>query len=405
MFKDISEAFNHYRTMSLDKIEARAKDINSIIDTDPEAKIDELNIELEGLKEAKQNIVEARSTIPSNLKPVKDNNMKNENTNIIATSEYRSAFFKNLLGKELNEAEHEAWNKAKAEFRADAYSTVSEVAGVIPQATFDQVIVKARKIGGLLPRVRMLNFPAKVRIPVATPLSKADWNSEGAAVESTEPSISYVDFGNYEILKVLSVSASVAKMSIDSFESYLVDELSENILGCLADCVINGNGSGKGKGISAIDWVTTSGTTKNAVTFTGSSNTKLTYKDLIDAISLLPRGYANGALFIMNNKTLYNSVYSLMDGNNRPVFLQDMQTDKVGKILGFEVIVDDNVADNTIFFGNPKYYAVNMVSPIVVESSRESSFKSGRIDFRGMAIADCKPLVEGTAWIKLYKAE
>ena len=44
-----------------------------------------------------------------------------------------------------------------------------------------------------------------------------------------------------------------------------------------------------------------------------------------------------------------------------------------------------------------------MVDGIAVEASTQSSFKSGRIDYRGMCIADCKPIVS-EAFVKLYKA-
>ena len=94
----------------------------------------------------------------------------------------------------------------------------------------------------------------------------------------------------------------------------------------------------------------------------------------------------------------------MQDGNKRPVFVQDTQTDKVGKILGFEVVIDDYIADDTIYFGNFNYMGYNMVDGIAVEASTQSSFKSGRIDYRGMCIADCKPIVK-EAFVKLYKQE
>ena len=92
-----------------------------------------------------------------------------------------------------------------------------------------------------------------------------------------------------------------------------------------------------------------------------------------------------------------------MDNNKRPVIIQDTQTDKVGKILGFEVFVDDYIPDDTIYFGNFQYKGYNMVDGIAVEASTQSSFKSGRIDYRGMCIADCKPIVT-EAFVKLSKA-
>lgn len=405
-FNTVAEAFNFYRNQSVEAMDKRAQEINNAIDTDANADVEAFNIELRGIKEAKEN-AELRADQGKTFKVTgADFEQRNaeEEEDKANTKEYRNAFFKRLLGKSLTDAEARAWDAVNVEHRSDAYSTVSEVLGVIPTQTLNEVITKARTMGGLMPHCRAFAMPAKVTVPVATPLGNAGWNTEGAVVESGEPSISYVSFGNNEIIKVLSISASVKKMSINAFESYLVEELTASIMGTIAHGIINGdNSTYPVKGLASISWVTSPGATQNAVTFSGSTNTKLTYKDLLDAMTLLKRGYAQGAVFAMNNKTLYSQVYDLKDGNNRPIFLQDLQSDKVGKLLGFEVVIDDNIADNEIYFGNFKYLGYNMVDGIAVDASTQSSFKSGRIDYRGMAIADVQVLV-ADAFVKLYKA-
>ena len=399
-FNTIAEAFNFYRNKSVEDMEKRAQEINQAIDTDPNADVEAFNIELRGIKEAKENI-DLRSAktftkvtgadMGTGVADVEDH---------ATTKEYRSAFYKRLLGRELNANESKAWDMVQAEHRSDNYSTVSEVAGVIPTETLNQIIVKARTIGGLMPKCRAFAMPAKVRVPVATPGANASWNTEGSAVESDEPTIAYVDFGNNEIIKVLSISASVKKMSIDAFESYLVDELTATIMGTVANGIVNGdNSTYPVKGLASITWTT--GT--NAKEWSGTSDA-LTYADIIGTIALLKRGYANGAVFAMNNKTLYNSVYGLVDSNKRPIFIADTQNDKVGKLLGFEVVVDDNIADDELYFGNFNYLGYNFVDGIAVEASTQSSFKSGRIDYRGMAIADVQVLV-AEAFVKCYKPE
>ena len=76
----------------------------------------------------------------------------------------------------------------------------------------------------------------------------------------------------------------------------------------------------------------------------------------------------------------------------------------MGKILGHEVVIDDNIADNAVYFGNfAQYMGYNMPEGIAIEVSRESSFRKGLIDYRALAIADCKPIVT-EAFVKLCKA-
>ena len=68
------------------------------------------------------------------------------------TPEYRSAFFKSLLGKELTDGESRALQTAQAEKRADAFNTLSNSAAVIPTTTLNEVIKQARGVNGLYAR-------------------------------------------------------------------------------------------------------------------------------------------------------------------------------------------------------------------------------------------------------------
>lgn len=401
-FKTIAEAFNYYRNYSIEDMEKRAQEIKGTIETDPNVDIKSLNIELTGLAQAKENAqekeagtdTEARSFTPITGATFKDGASAEAVTgDVYASKEYRSAFYKSLMGKELNQAEKNAMNRAmELEKRNDAYTTSGNTPVIIPTATLNEVVKKARTMGGLIAEVRAFNVPSKISVPVATPASKAVWNTEGADVATEQPTIAQVTFDANEIIKVFSISAKVKTMSIDAFESYLTEELTNCVMECLADGIVNGTGTGQGTGIeTGITW--NEGT--NLVT-----TTALTFDNITTVISKLKRGYSKGAKFAMNNATLYNKIYGLMDGNKRPVFVQNAQDDSVGKILGFEVVVDDNIKDNEIFFGNFKYYGYNLPNGIAVESSTQSSFKSGKVDYRGMAVADCKPIVD-EAFIKL----
>ncbi len=105
----------------------------------------------------------------------------------------------------------------------------------------------------------------------------------------------------------------------------------------------------------------------------------------------------------MSNATLYNQVYGLVDLQGRPIFIADPKNEEIGYILGKPVVIDDNIADDVILLGNLNYMGYNMPQGIIIETSRDSSFKSGLIDYRAMAIADTKPLVK-EAFVKLTKA-
>ena len=402
-FNTIAEAFNFYRNHSAADLEKRAAEIGAIIDTDANADIKALNIELSGIKEAKENL-EQRSQKPAggfNVITGAGTQPKAFDVETVAdTPEYRSAFFKSMLGQKLNDVEQRAYKVGLelAEKRADNFSAAADVAAVLPTETLNEVISKARTMGGLMGECRAFNVPTKIAIPVGTPGTKASWHTEGAAVDSEEPTVAAVTFDGYEIIKIFSISAKVRKMSVAAFEAYLVDELTNCVMECIADALINGTGSGQGAGLETITWTDDTNAVKVA------ANASMTYKDVVKLVAMLKRGYSAGAKMAMNNSTLYNAFYGMEDSNKRPIFVADPKAESVGKVLGFEVVVDDNIADNVVYFGNfAKYLGYNMPDGIAIEASTQSSFKKGLVDYRALAIADCKPIVS-EAFVKLYKA-
>ncbi len=402
-FKTVAEAFNYYRTQSVEAMQKRALEIGNEIDTNPEADVEALNVELKGIREARDN-AETRSEVKRTLSFFEGGDMKPATItaeNVLESEEYRSAFFKTMLNQKLTAIEKRAFDLA-IETRTDAYNTSANSAAVLPTHTFNEILKKARTMGGLLGECRAFNMPTKISIPIGTPSTKAAWHTEAAAVDSENVTVAAVSFDGYEIMKVFSISEKARKMSISAFESYLVEELRACVMETLADAIVNGTGSSQGTGLeSGITWTKT-GATQNAVEI--AANGSFTYAKVVEFVSLLKRGYAAGAKMCMNNKTLYNVFYSILDTANRPIFIADPKDESIGKVLGFPVVIDDNIADDTVYLGNfGKYFGFNLPEGITVESSRESSFKKGVVDYRAMAIADCKPLV-AEAFVKLYKA-
>ena len=400
MFNTVQEAFNHYRNASLEEIETRAAQIKGTIDNDPNADVTKLNIEIEGLNQAKQNIQDKsnESTEQRSFNPITNMNFTRQNEvpkeNIFGSNEYRSAFFKTMLGQKLSDVEQRTFNRAMEqqdiEHRADSFASSSNSSAVLPEQTLQEVIKKARTQGGLIAHVRNFNMPTKIRIPIGTPTDRAMWHTEGEYVEAEKPDTAFVQFEGNEILKVFSISVKAKTMSISAFESYLVEELTNAVVETIDYALINGTGVNQGEGIlTGITW-----NAANSFDMTGA------YTDFTKALALLKRGYSAGAKFAMSNATLYNTVYSVMDNNNRPIFITDAQNETVGHILGKEVIIDDNIEDGTIILGDFNYMGYNLPEGVMLEQSRESSFRSGLVDYRAMAIADTRVLVD-EAFVKL----
>ena len=330
----------------------------------------------------------------SNFNPITAGLEKgNVNTDTHNTPEYRSAFYKRLLGKELTDGENRAFEAAQAEKRTDAFNTLSNSAAVIPTTTLNEVVKQARGVNGLFNEVRLFSVPNNLSVPVGTPTNAAAWHTEGAAVDRTNVTTAAVTFTGRELIKVLSLSAAVKRMDTAAFERYLTDELKSSIADAIGAAIVNGTGSGQPSGIlSGVTW-----NTKNSV-----STTALTADNLLALVALLPAGYAGGAKFAMSTATLFGSVYPLKDSDGR-YFFTDPESGGVRRLFGFEIVLDDNIPAGTVLFGNFRYYGVNIPQGVAIEVSRESGFTSGLIDYRALCIADGKPIVPG-AFAKLTVA-
>ena len=91
---------------------------------------------------------------------------------------------------------------------------------------------------------------------------------------------------------------------------------------CLADGLVNGTGAGQGTGVlTGITWAEND----NAVEYEDA----LGYNDITLTIGTLKRGYANGAVFAMNNGTLYTQVskareWLRIDGTDNDEIIQGL---------------------------------------------------------------------------------
>ena len=306
------------------------------------------------------------------------------------TPEYRSAFFKSLLGKELTDGESRALATAQAEKRADAFNTLSNSAAVIPTTTLNEVVKQARGVNGLYNEVRLFSVPNNLSVPVGTPTDAAAWHTEGAAVERKNVTTAAVTFTGRELIKVLSMSAAVKRMDTAAFENYLTAELKSCIADAIGAAIVSGTGDGQPMGIlSGVTW-----NSGNRI-----QTAALTADNLLAAVALLPAGYAAGAKFAMSTATLFGTVYPLKDGIGNYLFT-DNERGGVRRLFGFEIVLDDNIPAGTILFGNFRYYGVNIPQGVAIEVSRESGFTSGLIDYRALCIADGKPIVPG-AFVKV----
>jgi len=378
----------------LKEIEERMKQIQNELNSD-NCDIDLLEKEVADLKEERKtlnNQIEKRKNL---LNDVKENGKVIENfipiegrksktiEEIYETEEYRSAFFKNLLKKPLNDAEKRAY-------------TVTNAAAAIPTQTANILFDKMVKIAPMLNEITLLRVAGNVTFAVEGTREDAALHTENAAVTPAADTLTSVSLSGYEIIKVLRISKSVQTMTINSFESWLVDMLAEDIAEKIESYIINGTGSSQPKGVL---YATTFTDGTNAVEY----STNVTYSEISEAISYLPARYDTKAKFLCNKKFVYQQLAQILDANGNPILVNDMAAGLTMNLMGYPLIISDKVANGEMYLGDFTKVVGNLAQGIDVESSTQSGFLNNSVDFRGTALFDCD-IALTDAFIKISAA-
>lgn len=308
-------------------------------------------------------------------KEQEDNRMENR-TFTPDTTEYREAYLLNLQGRELTTEQRAAVNAS----------------ATIPTQTLNR-IESYLEDSPILSRVDMTYIPGNVTIPVEGTNADAAWVAMASNATDSSDTISSISLAAYKLIKTVEITADVEAMSIDAFESWLVRALGLKIEKALDAAVFNGTGSNQATGICT----TISSSTG---TFTKA---KAKYSDLINIIAALPSGPAKNATFAMPRKLFFTDVLGIEDLNGQPVCHSDVESPAKYNILGYQVVLDDNIPDDNILFGDFKAYKLNIAKAPQVTSDDSVAFRSGSRVYRAMALADGK-LSVASAFVRFTRA-
>lgn len=295
--------------------------------------------------------------------------------------EYRAAWLRNIRGLDLSDAETRALTTA-----------AGSVGSAVPTITQNKIIEKVKQYCPLLDKIDLLRVPGGVTIPAEGTTTDAKTHAEGAAITADADTIVSVVLSGYEVTKLVTISKSVEKMSIDAFESWLVNKIARKIAEKIGQLIVYGSGSSEAQGIDKITW-----SAANSVTVAKTAS--LTAANVQTLVALLNGGYDNGAEWLMSKTTFFADFHPLMNNSK-----DNIVTEQNGsyRVMGYPISFDDRITAHEAFLGNIyRGYVGNMPEDITVTSqfvTRENAY-----DFLGCAMFDGK--VQATeAFVKLVKA-
>ena len=374
-----------FTSMTVEELEARLAQLPDEIEKD-DADLDALDAEFKGItaelearKAAAAKKAELRAAVatgagsviaeaPQTPIPTEERKMFK-----IDSIEYRDAWTKKIIGRELNEEERAALGAAAA---------------VIPTMTVNAVWDKLTGPADLLGKVDVSQFPTYVRFPKATTKNAATGQVVGATITESSDVIGYVDLIPNEYVKLLTVGADIDHMAVSAVHDWIVNNLVESIRAEINKDIVVGTGTNELKGI--LTSVTADSTAIPAT---------VTKASLLKIMGALGSKYQGGAVWIMTPAMFYENVmtltqlndYIINDGFNFKLFGHDV-------VLMSELLVSTK---ETILYGDPKAYKLNVFKALEVKPFETAT--TTNIQFRGATMADGE-LIDAAAFVRFAQA-
>lgn len=366
--KDVSvEELLERRTAIAAELDAPDADLDSL-----EAEARAIKDELEERKAKEEQRAAIRSDVAAgNGTVTKTFEEKNEVRDMfpIDSVEYRDAWTKSKIGRELTTEERAALTSAGA---------------VIPTMTINAVWDKLVKPAELLGKVDVTQFPTYVRFPKATTNNAATSQAIGTTITESSDVIGYVDLVPNEYVKLLTVGADIEHMAVSAVHDWIVENLVGQIRAKINSDIVVGTGTNSLKGLTAS--VNASATAIPAT---------VTKASLLKIMGALGSNYQAGAIWIMTPAMFYENVmgvtqlndYVINDGFSFKLFGHDV-------VLMSEALVSSK---ETIFYGDPKAYKVNIFKALEVKPFETAT--TTNIQFRGACLADGE-LLDTSAFVR-----
>ena len=381
----------------MQEINARKAELRSMLEGSGEVDLDAIEKELRDLDTEFKELEKRKATIDGiNAGTIPAVEIPNPVTARSADTfdqdkEYRSAWLKTLQGKALTENEQRA------------YSTAANSAlPAIPESTANEIIKKMYEVAPILQRCKIFHVPGNFKFAVEGTNSDAALHTENGSITAASDSLGSVSLTGYEIVKLVKASRATVNMTINAFESYIVEIIAEAIARKIENYIFAGTGSNQPGGVAnggkGSNGAYTAGT--DQVTVAASAN--VTEADVTTLYGMLSSGYERNAVWAMSKATFFAYFYALMNKskNNLIEFAN-------GKyyIMGCEVYFTGSLAKGVAYLGDFSYIVGNYSQDITVVKSEHSGLATNSVDYLGSCVFDSKAIAGLGAFVKFVKTQ
>lgn len=295
----------------------------------------------------------------------------------LSSKEYRSAWAKKLMGlseDKFTEEEKRALGDAITTTATTFVAADADTQGInngglfIPTTVRSELMEIISKKSPIFNDVRKLQVAGNIDLPYLFEADDAEWYTETTDTKNEGQEYRNLQLTGWELAKDVVITWKLEEMAVESFISFILDELAEKMGKALIKAVIYGDGNNKPTGVTnGLSPVTTGA---NAI------------ERVLNTYKALSEDAREGAkVYISTNVNL--DIVSYKDGNNNYPFLAGIPA-----VSGLDVVVDPYLTDDDIVAGNMRYYILNeVVSPRV---EKERTVKGRKTTYGGYAIYDGK---------------
>lgn len=267
-----------------------------------------------------------------------------ENVDPYSTMEYREAF--------KAYAQRGVPIPAKFEQRDGMPANTDTLGATIPTTVLNEFINEIRKVyGNLYAKVRKLNIPGAVKVPIAQLQAQFKWITESTVSPRQDGGTinQFVEFG-YNMAEIrVSQTLLSSIVTIDLFEREIVRIMLIAYMQAMDTGIVRGTGDGQMLGILNDPRVTQNAGHTIAMGAADINNWTAWRKKFF---AKLPLGYRAGE-FIFPLSTVETYLETMADANNNPIFRQ---------ATGLEVNDGDSRNPNGRFFGRE----ISLVEPDIL---------------------------------------
>lgn len=323
--------------------------------------------------------LEKRNKNVSNLKKIGGNEEMEERKFTIADKEYRSAWAKKLMGlseDKFTDEEKRALGDAVTTTATTFVASTADTQGInngglfIPTSVRMDLMELISQESPIFRDARKLQVSGNIDLPYLFAADDANWYTELTDTTNEGMEFKNMQLTGWELAKDIVITWKLEEMAVESFISFILEELKNKMGKAIINAVIYGDGSNKPTGV-----------TNGLVPITPEQN-----DTAIDRVLKVFKGLSDEArigakVYISNDVNL--DIVSYKDNNGNYPFLAG-----VPSVKGFAIEVDPYLRNKDILAGNMKNYIFNEVTPMRVD--KEKTVKGRKTLYGGYGIYDGK---------------